>query len=195
MNYSYNGKYLLAGSIRTDASSRFGPDNKWALFPAFSAAWRISEENFLKRVHSISELKLRASYGSTGNFNIGDFAYLGRVGSVKYSPDNNLVNGQAPISFENTRLGWEKTVSYNLGLDVGLFSNRLYLSVDLYDKTTNDLLYNVSIPAITGFTSTITNVGEIKNKGIELELTTRNVLGPVTWNSTFNFSHNKKRGG
>ena len=193
INYSYNGKYLLAASIRTDASSRFGPDNKWALFPAFSAAWRISEENFVKSIHSISELKLRASYGSTGNFNIGDFAYLGRVGSVKYSPDNNLVNGQAPISFENTKLGWEKTVSYNLGLDLGLFSNRLYLSVDLYDKTTNDLLYNVSIPAITGFTSTITNVGEIKNKGIEVELTSRNVMGPLTWNSTFNFSHNQNK--
>ncbi|WP_236978910.1 SusC/RagA family TonB-linked outer membrane protein [Membranihabitans maritimus] len=191
LNYAYDSRYLLSASLRTDASSRFGPDNKWAIFPAMSVAWRISEENFLRDNSIISEMKLRASYGATGNFNIGDFAYLGRVGAVNYSPNNVLVNGQAPVSFENAMLGWEKTTSYDIGLDVGIMNNRFNFSLDFYDKTTSDLLYNVSIPAITGFTSTITNVGEINNKGVELELTTRNIVGTFNWTTSFNASKNK----
>lgn len=190
LNYDFGSKYLLSASLRTDASSRFGPENKWAIFPALSAAWRLSNEPFLINSPSVSELKLRASYGTTGNFNIGDFAYLGRVGFVNYSPNNSLVNGQAPVSFENSMLGWEKTGSYNIGLDLGLFENRIYLSVDAYDKRTTDLLYNVSIPAITGFTSTITNVGEINNKGVEIELTSRNITGNFNWQTSFNLSNN-----
>ncbi len=193
INYDYGNKYLLSASLRTDASSRFGPDNKWAIFPALSLAWRLSNEAFLENSSSISELKLRASFGTTGNFNIGDFAYLGRVGFVNYSPNNILVKGQTPVSFENTMLGWEKTASYNIGLDLGLIENRIYLSLDAYDKRTTDLLYNVSIPAITGFTSTITNVGEINNKGIELELTTRNFIGEFEWQTSFNWSGNQNK--
>lgn len=193
INYDYASKYLLSASLRTDASSRFGPDNKWAIFPALSAAWRLSNESFMENATTISELKLRASFGTTGNFNIGDFAYLGRVGFVNYSPNNNLVNGQAPVSFENNMLGWEKTASYNIGLDLGLIENRVYLSLDAYDKRTTDLLYNVSIPAITGFTSTISNVGEINNKGIELEVMTRNFTGEFEWQTSFNISHNQNK--
>lgn len=193
VNYAYDSRYLLSASLRTDASSRFGPDNKWAIFPALSMAWRLSNETFMDNIATISELKIRASYGTTGNFNIGDFAYLGRVGYVSYSPGNSLVNGQAPVSFENNMLGWEITSSYNAGIDLGLFENRFYMSLDIYDKSTSDLLYNVSIPAITGFTSTITNIGEINNKGVELELTSRNIVGEFNWQTSFNISHNKNK--
>ncbi|HYH56116.1 MAG TPA: TonB-dependent receptor, partial [Anseongella sp.] len=191
VNYAYDSRYLFSASLRTDASSRFGSDNKWAVFPAASVAWRVSQEAFLQNSPLVSELKVRASYGSTGNFNIGDFAYLARVGSVSYSPDNSIVNGLATVSFENPMLGWERTTSNNLGIDLGLFNDRLYLSADLYDKRTTDLLYNVSVPALTGFTSAIANIGEVRNTGFELELNSRNLTGAFSWNTSFNFSRNK----
>lgn len=190
INYAYDGRYLFAGSVRTDASSRFGPENKWALFPSLSAAWRVSEEDFFSNINAISELKLRASYGVTGNFNIGDFAYLGQVGYVPYSPGNTLVNGQVINTLENARLGWEKTHSYDVGVELGLFSNRVYLNLDVYNKNTTDLLYGVSVPAITGFTSAITNVGEVNNRGFEVELTTQNLTGAVNWQTSFNVTRN-----
>lgn len=193
VNYAYDNRYLISASLRTDASSRFGSDNKWAIFPAASVAWRVSQEAFLQNSTLISELKLRASFGSTGNFNIGDFAYLARVGSVSYSPDNAIENGLATVSFENPMLGWEKTTSNNIGLDLGLFDNRLYMSVDFYDKRTTDLLYNVSVPALTGFSSAISNIGEINNKGFELELTSRNLTGDLTWNTSFNIARNRNK--
>lgn len=190
INYAYDSRYLFAGSIRTDASSRFGPENKWALFPSLSAAWRVSEEEFFSGIGAINELKLRASYGVTGNFNIGDFAYLGQMSYVPYSPGNSLVNGHVISTLENRRLGWEKTHSYDVGLELGMFNSRIYLNVDLYNKNTTDLLYNVSVPGITGFTSTITNVGEVNNRGIEVELTTQNLTGPVSWQTSFNVTRN-----
>ena len=190
INYAYDSRYLFAGSIRTDASSRFGPENKWALFPSLSAAWRVSEEDFFSGMGAINELKLRASYGVTGNFNIGDFAYLGQMSYVPYSPGNSLVNGHVISTLENRRLGWEKTHSYDVGLELGMFNSRIYLNVDLYNKNTTDLLYNVSVPGITGFTSTITNVGEVNNRGIEVELTTQNLTGAVNWQTSFNVTRN-----
>ncbi len=191
VNYGFNEKYLFSASIRTDGSSRFGPENRWGYFPSASAAWRISQENFLRNSNLISELKLRASYGAVGNFNIGDFQYLGSIGSANYSPGGELVQGQAQASFGNSELKWEKTESYDIGLDLGLWENRVHLTMDYYNKRTNDLLYNVSIPAISGFTNTIVNVGDIRNSGIELELTTRNFTGPFNWTTSFNISHNR----
>lgn len=191
VNYGFNEKYLLSASIRTDGSSRFGPKNRWGYFPSASVAWRLSEENFLRDSRTISELKLRASFGSVGNFNIGDFQYLGSIGAANYSPDGELVQGQAQTSFGNSELKWEKTESYDIGVDLGLWDNRVHLTLDYYDKRTNDLLYNLSIPSISGFTNTIVNVGDIRNRGVELELTTRNLTGPFSWNTSFNISHNK----
>lgn len=189
INYAYDGRYLFAGSIRSDASSRFGPENKWALFPSLSAAWRVSEEDFFN-IEAINELKIRASYGVTGNFNIGDFAYLGQVGYVPFSPGNSLVRGQVINTLENARLGWEKTHSYDAGLELGLFNNRVYLNLDVYNKNTTDLLYGISVPAITGFTSAITNVGEVNNRGFEVELTTQNLTGAMNWQTSFNVTRN-----
>lgn len=191
VNYAYMDKYLVSASLRTDGSSRFGPDNRWGLFPSGSVAWRLSEESFLQGSTSISELKLRASYGAVGNFNIGDFQYLGLIGETSYSPNGELTQGQAQSSFGNPELKWERTESYDIGIELGLFENRVNLILDYYNKTTNDLLYNLSIPAISGFTSTIVNVGDVSNKGIELELNTHNLTGAFKWQTSFNFSRNK----
>lgn len=191
-NYSYKGKYLFSGSLRQDGSSRFGPENRWGYFPSASVAWRLSEEAFLNDSRLINELKLRASFGSVGNFNIGDFQYLGGIGSAPYSPDGKLVQGQAMVSFGNPKLAWEKTYSYDIGLELGLWNNRIYMTIDYYNKRTNNLLYNVSIPSITGFSNAITNVGDIKNEGVEIELTSRNIVNSsLRWTTSFNVTKNK----
>lgn len=191
VNYSFRDRYLLSASLRSDGSSRFGPENRWGYFPSGSAAWRVSEEAFMKSLAAVSEMKVRASYGVVGNFNIGDFQYLGAIGDSFYSPGGILTVGQAQTSFGNANLKWEKTRSYDIGLEVGLFNNRLNLAVDYYDKLTQDLLYNVSIPSISGFTNTIVNVGDISNKGIEIELNSRNLTGGFTWATSLNFSKNR----
>ncbi|HEU5146030.1 MAG TPA: SusC/RagA family TonB-linked outer membrane protein, partial [Chryseosolibacter sp.] len=189
-NYTYKDKYIVEASYRTDGSSRFGAENKWGAFPSASAAWRVSEEPFFSGVRPVSELKLRASYGVTGNFNIGNFQYLGTVSSVTYSPNNQTVKGIAQGSIENPLLSWEKTKGIDFGFDLGLFNNRVNLSVDYYDNHTTDMLYSVNTPAITGFTSTITNAGEVRNYGIDLELETKNLVGDFQWNTSFNMSKN-----
>jgi len=191
VNYNFNEKYLVSASIRSDGSSRFGPDNRWGYFPSASAAWRISQEPFFDNVRGIDELKIRASYGVVGNFNIGDFQYLGTIGDAVYSPGGQLIQGKAQTSFGNSGLQWEKTASYDIGLEVSLLKNRVNLVLDYYNKSTNNLLYNVSIPAISGFTNTIVNVGDIVNRGFEIELNTHNFINQLKWQTAFNFTLNK----
>lgn len=191
VNYAYKDKYLFAASFRTDGSSRFGSDNKWGNFPSISAAWRVSEENFMQSVPVISELKLRGSYGVTGNFNIGDFQYLGAVGSVLYSPNSATVKGTAQTSIDNPDLSWEKVKGYDLGIELGLLGNRVNINFDYYDKRTDGMLYAINVPAITGFTSTIENIGIVRNRGIDVEINTRNLTGAFKWNTSLNISHNK----
>lgn len=192
-NYAYKGKYLLSASMRMDGSSRFGPDNKWGYFPSASVGWRISEEGFMKGIPAISNLKLRGSYGVTGNFNIGDFNYLGSISSVPYSPGNILSNGQAQTSIENLMLKWEKNVGYDVAMDLGLFDNRISLSFDYYDKVSRNMIYPDATSALTGFTSRTANIGSVSNKGIELELKTINLKGNFRWESAFNLSRNKNK--
>ena len=191
VHYSYDQRYLFSASIRTDGSSRFGPETRWGYFPSASAAWRVSEEDFFGEGGTVNELKLRASYGVTGNFNIGDFQYLGEIEEALYSPGGQLIQGQAQNSFGNPELQWEKTQSYDIGLEAGFFNNRIMLVADYYSKLTRDLLYNVSVPAISGFTNAIVNVGDVRNRGVELELTTRNFIKEFRWETSFNLSMNK----
>src|SRR5690606_22667566 len=193
INYAYKGKYMLAASFRTDGSSRFGPDNRWGSFPSASVAWRVSEEDFLKGNRVISELKPRLSYGVVGNFNIGNFSYLGTVSAVYYSPDDVLTKGWAQNAIGNSGLQWERTESYNVGLDIGLFDNRITIAADYYRKKTNNLLYDVSVPAISGFPTAIVNVGDIRNTGFEVELNSRNIQGVFRWQTAFNFSVNRNK--
>ncbi|MFI5450868.1 SusC/RagA family TonB-linked outer membrane protein [Pedobacter sp. UC225_61] len=196
-NYSYDDRYLLTFSYRQDGSSKFGKDNKWAGFSSAAAAWKISNEEFMKNVKAISDLKLRISYGQTGNQGIGSYASLAKLsvynypfgGSVQTGLANDLYAGPA-----NEKLKWETTTSYNLGLDLGLFKNRLNLHVDLYKKITDDLLQNLIIPSSTGFQTKLVNSGSIENKGLELTLNGIVLKNKdFEWNSNFNISFNRNK--
>ncbi|WP_341835234.1 TonB-dependent receptor [Chitinophaga pollutisoli] len=194
VHYGYKEKYLVSASIRTDGSSRFGPNNKWGYFPSASVAWRVKQEEFMKGISAISDLKVRASYGVTGNFNIGDFQYLGQIKDAIYSPNGAVIKGLAQDNYENFNLGWEKTKGYDFGIEIGLLKNRIQIVADYYDKRTYDLLYAVSVPGTTGFASALTNVGDVSNKGFEIELTTRNIVQPdFSWQTSFNVAMNKNR--
>lgn len=193
VNYNYLEKYYLSGSYRIDGSSRFGANNRWGKFPSVSAGWRISQEPFLQNNNVIDELKLRASYGEVGNFNIGDFQYLAGIGSVNYSPDNKLNTGEAPTNIGNPDLRWEKTKSLDIGMDLGLFKDRLNFILDFYRKRTQGLLYQVNIPSVTGFSNSLTNTGDIQNQGIEFSINSKNFTGGFKWNTTFNFTYNENK--
>ena len=188
--YEYDNRYLLTASIRRDGSSRFGRENRWGTFPAVSAAYRVSNEKFWPKDFVMNQLKVRASWGLNGNNSISNGAALGLMESANYSL-GSLVNGFAPSSIDNEKLGWEKTHSWNIGIDLGFFNNRIVLAADYYDKTTKDLLYKVSVPAIMGFTKAWGNIGSIGNRGFELELTTQNLTGKLNWSTSLNVSYNK----
>lgn len=196
-NYNYDDRYLLTLSYRQDGSSKFGKDNKWAGFPSAAAAWKISSEDFMQNLKPISNLKLRASYGKTGNQGIGSYASLAKLsvynyvfgGAIQTGLANDLYAGPA-----NEKLKWETTSAYNLGLDIGMFKNRLNLSVEVYKKITDDLLQNLIIPSSTGFRTKLVNSGSIENKG--LEVTLNGVVAKAKdfeWSSNFNISFNRNK--
>jgi TonB-linked SusC/RagA family outer membrane protein len=165
--YSYNSKYFVTGNVRADASSRFGKNNQWGYFPSVSAGWRISNENFMQNVGWISDLKLRASEGKLGNQEIANYSYLTLL---TRSGDQYLIS-----RYGNPDLKWETTTQGNVGLDVGLLKNRIYLSVDYFNKTTSDILLPITLPSLVGNVSpTIVNAGEVTNKGIEIGLAIKN---------------------
>jgi outer membrane receptor protein involved in Fe transport len=172
-NYNYNDRYFFTLSHRQDGSSKFGKDNKWAGFSSAAIAWKISSENFMEKMESISDLKLRLSYGQTGNQGIGSYASLAKLsvynypfgGAVQTGLANDLYAGPA-----NEKLKWETTTAYNLGLDLGMFKNRINLTVDLYQKTTDNLLQNLIIPSSSGFQTKLVNSGSVENKGLEVTL-------------------------
>ncbi|MGV3504028.1 MAG: TonB-dependent receptor [Adhaeribacter sp.] len=194
VNYSFKSKYLFTATIRRDGSSRFGAANKWGTFPSASLGWNLAQEEFLKNAGPVSDLKLRASYGLAGNNAIGDYSHIGLLSSSRYvlgAGAGQLVNGLQPASISNQHLGWEVMDQADLGLDLGLFKNRLLLTVDYYNKNTSDLLLSVPVPSSTGFTSALQNIGKVNNKGWEFALGTRNLVNTLTWNTDFNISFNK----
>ena len=194
LQYSYDGKYLLSGSVRRDASSRFGSDDRVGIFPAVSLGWRISQERFLLPVTAISDLKLRASLGYSGNNTIGDYSSVATLGFYNYTfggTAGTQVTGQAPNKVGNTQLKWEKNRTFDFGLDFGLFKNRITASADYYTKTSKDLLLNISVPTASGFGTNLVNIGEVENRGWEVELTSRNVEGAFSWTTSLNLSHNE----
>lgn len=186
INYDYKDKFLLTASIRSDRSSRFGPGNKTGVFPAVSAGWRISEE--LSNISWLSDLKVRASWGETGNFLIPNYASIGLLGQSNYTFGGALVNGISPFTISNQNLSWEKTSSYDVGLDFGFWEDRVYGSIEYFSSTTSDLLLAVQVPSALGFTNALTNIGEVVNKGIELTVTSRNTRGKFRWTTDLNFS-------
>ena len=188
INYNYNSKYYVTASIRADGSSRFGRDNKYGYFPSASIRWRASEESFLKDINQLSDLSFRASYGSAGNNNIGNYAHLATVTYPSYVLGLTSVGGMAPNNIENSLLTWEKQSSLNFGVEFSLFNNRINLITDYFITKNYDLLLNVDVPRITGFTTSLENIGEVENKGWEFTLNTHNLKGVVDWKTNFNIS-------
>ena len=193
--YSYRSKYLLSASIRTDGSSRFGANNKYGVFPAGSIGWRISQEDFMKNQALVSDLKVRATYGVTGNNSIGDFGSIPTTASYGYALGTGqaAVIGQAPNRVANPDLRWEKSTTTGVGLDFGILKNRITGSFDYYNRLTSDLLLNVAIPVVTGFPTYLSNAGSVRNKGYELELSTRNIVGKFTWTTNLQGSYNSNK--
>ncbi len=187
-NYSYRDKYLLTATIRTDRSSRFGKGNRTGVFPSVSGGWRLSEESFMSDFTLLSDLKIRASWGQTGNFLIPNFASIGLLNPAGYVFGTNRANGLGPSTLSNPDLSWEKTSQVDIGLEFGFFNDRVFTSIDWYKSTTSDLLLQIQIPSANGFANSLQNLGEVENKGIEISLSTRNLTGPLTWTTDFNFS-------
>ncbi|MDB5013326.1 MAG: TonB-dependent receptor, partial [Daejeonella sp.] len=195
LDYNYDKKYFIEFTARADGSSRFGANNRWGYFPAIGGAWRIKEENFLQNSTLISDLKLRISYGSTGNQSgINDFAsqglwnggygYADKVGSIE-GP------GTAPLQIANPDLKWEKTTQFSTGFDLGLFADKITFDFNYYNKYTTDALLYIPTPATSGFSSFLTNYGEISNKGFELGINSVNVRTKnFQWKTDFNVSKN-----
>jgi TonB-linked SusC/RagA family outer membrane protein len=193
VQYSYSGKYLLSASIRRDGSSRFGENTKFGVFPAASVGWRISQENFMQGITPISDLKLRASVGYSGNNGIGDYSSIATLGIYNYTFGGAQANGQAPNRVNNPDLKWERSRTYDVGIDYGVLKNRITGSLDYYTKTSRDLLLNIPVLAGSGFATQLTNIGEVVNKGLELELTSHNLVGTFQWNTSVNISHNTNK--
>ena len=189
INYSAYGKYLLTTSFRIDGSSRFGEHNRYGYFPSLALGWRLSNEPFLADQSIISDLKLRASYGITGNQAIGNYnslVLLGTVGDAVF--DGQRFVGIAPIQLGNPNLKWETTAQLNVGVDFGFFDDRVTGSMDYFVKNTSDLLLSLPIPRTTGFSTSLQNVGEIRNRGFEFVVGTRNFVGDFNWTSTFSLA-------
>ncbi|MBC6491399.1 TonB-dependent receptor [Flavihumibacter stibioxidans] len=196
VNYSYDRKYMLTATVRRDGSSRFGSDNKWGTFPSVSAGWRVTEEDFMMGVNWLDDLRLRASYGITGNNFIGNYDHIGLIANQNYvlgSGSGSIVNGLAPGTFSNSNLGWELNKQFDLGIELGVLNNRVVFSADYYNKVTSKLLLNVPVPSITGFTSATQNIGKIRNHGIELSLSTKNTVGAFRWTTDVNVSFNRNK--
>lgn len=187
VNYKFNNRYLLSLSGRIDGSSRFGENSRYGFFPAASAGWILSEESFLENSTFLSFLKLRASYGLTGNAEINNFASRGL-----YSGDGGYagVPGQRPSQIANPDLKWEQTTQTDVGLDFGFFNDRLTGELDFYLKQTEDLLLNVNVPGSSGFRTQLRNVGKLENRGVEFVLNTQNIVGAFQWSTNLNLSRN-----
>ncbi len=194
LTYNFKGKYLFTASVRSDGSSRFGANNRWGVFPSASVGWVVSDENFFKAVPKVSFAKIRASYGVTGNNNIGNYTQYARINNtVNAVFGNNVAPGSAILSLANPNLGWETTSQFDVGLDLGLFNDRVQLLYDFYAKKTTNLLYSVQIPQESGFGNFNDNIGEINFWGHEIALSTRNTEGRLKWTTNANISFNRNK--
>lgn len=193
VNYSFKDKYLLSASYRREGSSRFGANNKWGNFPAVSLGWRLSEESFMPSTDWLTDLKLRASYGVTGNNDIGNYVSLANLVETNYILGGNIANGQTIATFPNANLGWEQSNQIDIGIDLALFQNKLIFTGEYYERITNDMLLPIEIPVVSGFQSTFDNIGKVENKGIELALDYRTSINQLNLRSNFNISFNRNQ--
>jgi len=198
VNYAFKNRYLLTGTIRADGSSKFSDGHKWGYFPSGAFAWKMTDEPFMKSLRFVSQSKLRVSYGLTGNNRVTDFAYLASLNlpALNSYSFNNATPGKGviPVTLPNSELKWETTTQLDFGYDLSLFSNRISIIADVYQKTTHDLLLNANVPYSTGYATAYRNIGKIQNKGLELTLNTVNIkTAKFSWNSNFNISFNRNK--
>lgn len=198
VDYAYKNRYYVTGTIRRDGSSRFGAGTRYGNFPSVAAAWRIANEPFWESLkNTVSEFKLEGGYGISGsNANIGDFQAQGRITSgPDYVFGGELGPGSAVAALPNSLLTWEEAKELNFGLDMGFFNNKIFLGIDYYDIETEGFLAGLPLPSTSGFGSILTNLGSIENKGIEVELQLKNILGgkDFQWDANFNFTRNRSK--
>ncbi len=191
VNYVLDDKYMLTINFRADGSSKFAKNNKWGYFPSAALGWRVTEEEWMKSISQISNLKLRASYGSTGSQAISSYQSLASYSNNIVPLGDGFYTSVTSNRIPNPDLMWETTTEGNIGLDLGLFNNRISFAADVYEKTTKDLLYGKTLPYYSGYTSQTQNIGSIKNKGVELSLNTVNFDKEFKWTTAFNISFNK----
>lgn len=191
LGYSYKGRYLLNATMRADGSSRFGSSKKWGVFPSVSAGWRLSDESWMEWAKpNLTDLKLRYSFGMTGNQTAGDYAAMSQYSNIAYAD----YVGVYPTQLENNTLGWETTLQHNLGVDLSLFNSRLGLVMDLYKKDTRDVLFSMKLPGTTGFASSYTNVGNINNEGLEFTISGHMIkTRDFDWTASINFAFNRNK--
>ncbi|MBA9077153.1 SusC/RagA family TonB-linked outer membrane protein [Rufibacter quisquiliarum] len=204
VNYSYKNRYIVTGTLRYDGSSKFAPGNRWGVFPSVGLAWRVIEENFMKNISLLSDAKVRASYGATGNNRVSDFAYMSTLVVPRtsgYSFNNSSpTRGAILESYGNPNLKWETTVQSNIGVDLAFFNHRVDMVVDFYRKTTKDVLLNANLPYTTGLVNTseqataFKNIGKVQNDGLEFTINTINLRkNTFEWSTNFNISFNKNK--
>ncbi len=195
-NYDYKSKYLLTATLRRDGSSRFGKNNRWGWFPSTSVAWRLSQEDFMKDIKWLDDLKLRIGYGVTGNQNIGNYSFASVLQTIQYVFNGQVVSAVVPQAIPNPSVRWEQVEQSNLGFDATLFNGRINFTLDAYIKNTNDMLVPMSVPISTGYSDIVVpsiNAGKVRNKGIEVSLTSLNTKGPLEWTTSFIVSFNQNR--
>lgn len=193
LNYSLMNKYLLTITGRWDGSSVLATKHKWDFFPSFAVAWKIQEENFLKPIEWIDELKLRAGYGVTGNSGVGSYTTMGPLTQYNYVFGTAPAIGYIPMSMANPNLAWEKTAQINTGVDFSFLKNRISGSVEFYQSNTSDILMQRDIPVVTGYPNILFNIGKMRNRGVEITLSTVNInKNGFRWTTDLNWSSNKE---
>jgi len=191
LTYDYDNKYFILASIRRDGGSRFGENRRFGIFPAVGLAYRISNEDFFPKNKIFNDLKLRASWGKTGNFNIPTFGALARLGNSNYPLGGNIEPGLAISTSPNANLAWESTQTIDAGIDFSLFNREINVTVDYFSTKTDDLLFNLPVPGQSGFETTLQNVGSIKSNGIEISVNGAFKFGDFIWEPGANFSRNR----
>lgn len=196
VNYDYDNKYLLTATLRRDGSSRFGESHKWGTFPSASVAWRISREQFFQPVSFVDDLKIRLGYGVTGNQNISNYSFASTLASAVYVFNNHVVPAELPLMMANPNVQWESVQQSNIGLDATLFRRRLSFTVDAYLKNTTKMLVPMPVPIPTGYSDIVVpyiNTGKVQNKGVEITVSSKNMVGKFQWATDFNISFNENK--
>ncbi|WP_109677975.1 TonB-dependent receptor [Dyadobacter jejuensis] len=193
LNYNFSDRYIFTATGRYDGASQFSEGNKWSFFPSGAFAWNLGKEAFFPQNKIITAVKIRTSYGLTGNQAIGPYQSFSRISPVLFSSGSTVLNAVRPTAIANKDLTWETTAQFNIGTDIDILDSRINLSADYYIKKTSDLLFTVPITSFSGYTSRTENFGDIENKGVEFAINTRNLVGQFRWTTNFNVTVNRNK--